>query len=842
MMFLRTVETAFARYVAKGEAAALAIVFDRTAPELLRLARHLAHDVHQAEDLVQATFLTAMQSPSSYEAGRPVLPWLCGILANHARSQRRQDKKKPEPARLRQDDVKDVHSEALAGELRDEVREAIAQLPEIYRPVLRLWLEHGLEAHEIATTLERPAGTVRAQVTRGMDQLRRILPAGLAGATAIAVSTGQGLAAVRQKVLAGCTGTSSGLGSTLVLGGLLMLHHKLTAALAALFLGLLAWFAWPAPETSPELLAANKTTSPDVATVATGNAASGTTTGADHNTREAAPATPPTNKAPPAQPSATVVIVALRDKTTGEPLPNYSVALRSRSAVQEYYNLVNYQKTDDRGEVHFEDAAPGETWIEVGRIGHVAVVTANANETTRREIELEDTGSIVGTVRDQNGQPVAAASVLVMNNSVRPPSLTTTDLSGRFVIRHAKSLTIQARHQGHTPSLATPVKATAGGKTELTLTLGKAGRAIRGIVRQHSGVALPNASVAIMPTSARKLHPYDRDKAKQMALWLRTDGDGRFETTEIASDEYLVFAVPRERGLTPTSKTVDTRVADGFVELLLLEPATVTGKLVDAGKPLAGVQIIAFPEQPVQDVGYLLNLAGMRTATTSTDGTFEIVGVIPGKLSLRATRGIQVLTETRTELQAGQTFDWQPSFAANQKLKLHVRCEAKLPFLLFAMVYAGGNGTAPSMAPVNKNGNAVVDVPASKSLQVKFVVMKGGRNIFCLASFDNVQPSTEKLTFDLLPEQLPVGSIKGRLIDDVQAPVAAATLSVMRMDKPALFIVHEVTTNADGTFALGPLPAGTYALREGSMAQAKLLRTVTISAAGDEDVGDVKQK
>ena len=34
-MFLRTVETAFARFQAKGEAAALAIVFDRTAPELL---------------------------------------------------------------------------------------------------------------------------------------------------------------------------------------------------------------------------------------------------------------------------------------------------------------------------------------------------------------------------------------------------------------------------------------------------------------------------------------------------------------------------------------------------------------------------------------------------------------------------------------------------------------------------------------------------------------------------------------------------------------------------------------------------------------------------------------
>ena len=49
-MFLRTVELAFARFQAKGEAKALAIVFDRTAPELLRVARHLASQPSDAED------------------------------------------------------------------------------------------------------------------------------------------------------------------------------------------------------------------------------------------------------------------------------------------------------------------------------------------------------------------------------------------------------------------------------------------------------------------------------------------------------------------------------------------------------------------------------------------------------------------------------------------------------------------------------------------------------------------------------------------------------------------------------------------------------------------------
>jgi DNA-directed RNA polymerase specialized sigma24 family protein len=32
------------------------LVFDGTAAELLRVASHLTHDLHTAEDLVQATF------------------------------------------------------------------------------------------------------------------------------------------------------------------------------------------------------------------------------------------------------------------------------------------------------------------------------------------------------------------------------------------------------------------------------------------------------------------------------------------------------------------------------------------------------------------------------------------------------------------------------------------------------------------------------------------------------------------------------------------------------------------------------------------------------------------
>ena len=95
------------------------------------------------------------------------------------------------------------------------------------------------------------------------------------------------------------------------------------------------------------------------------------------------------------------------------------------------------------------------------------------------------------------------------------------------------------------------------------------------------------------------------------------------------------------------------------------------------------------------------------------------------------------------------------------------------------------------MAPIDKNGNTSADIAATGGLQIKLVIMKDGRNLTCLATFDDVQPSTNELQFELRAAQLPVGTIRGRLIDDVQAPVTATTISIMRplMPPPSLIIL-----------------------------------------------------
>jgi DNA-directed RNA polymerase specialized sigma24 family protein len=88
-MRLGPLEADYERWRQQRDLEALAAVFDAAAPELLRVARHLVRDEAAAEDLVQTTFLEVLRQPHRFTPGAPLVPWLVGILANHARKHRR---------------------------------------------------------------------------------------------------------------------------------------------------------------------------------------------------------------------------------------------------------------------------------------------------------------------------------------------------------------------------------------------------------------------------------------------------------------------------------------------------------------------------------------------------------------------------------------------------------------------------------------------------------------------------------------------------------------------------------------------------------------------------------
>ncbi len=179
----------FLKFRSDGDRAALESVFLQVAPDLRNLASRLA-TADSVEDLIQATFVTAIEDAPSFDASRPLHPWLRGILTNHAHKFRRTEARSS-ASWPQADSIRDPETEAMRGELQQAVALGIRRLPAPYGEVIRLHLEDGLLAKQIAPLVGSPPGTVRSQVVRGLLALHRLLPRGLASFILAALSAGR---------------------------------------------------------------------------------------------------------------------------------------------------------------------------------------------------------------------------------------------------------------------------------------------------------------------------------------------------------------------------------------------------------------------------------------------------------------------------------------------------------------------------------------------------------------------------------------------------------------------------------------------------------------------------
>lgn len=200
----------FRKWVSARDVEAFGRVFDATAGRLAVLAAHVAGRGQTAEDLVQATFLVALDRCDTWDPERPLWPWLASILVNEARMEQRRRRRRREVGEDGAHDAATAEAapldELVSSEAFDRTVESIRSMPQPYRRVLQLRLVNGLRAVEIARALEVPVGTVRSQVHRGLEMLRRSLPVGIAGVLAVWIDSEEGLLGrARTEVLAAAT-------------------------------------------------------------------------------------------------------------------------------------------------------------------------------------------------------------------------------------------------------------------------------------------------------------------------------------------------------------------------------------------------------------------------------------------------------------------------------------------------------------------------------------------------------------------------------------------------------------------------------------------------------------
>jgi RNA polymerase sigma factor (sigma-70 family) len=248
----RALARKFERYRRRGDVAALGDVFDAVAPELARAASHLVHESSEVDDLIQATFLTAIEKAHSWDGTRRLVPWLMGVLVRHAHSQRRERARTPDPGRLAVSDVsgEEPSQEAERAEASAALAAALNSLPLHYREVLEPLVLEGAPSTDVAVRLGRSPGTVRVQQSRGFELLRRALPRGLAGGLVLGLPAGPEqrvvghcLEAVRAEVLARATALTAPTAPVPSLLATMTLAQKLVTGVVGLA-ALAAFLVW----------------------------------------------------------------------------------------------------------------------------------------------------------------------------------------------------------------------------------------------------------------------------------------------------------------------------------------------------------------------------------------------------------------------------------------------------------------------------------------------------------------------------------------------------------------------------------------------------------------------
>lgn len=156
---------------ARRDERAFRALYRRHTPYLFCLARRTVTGTSaSAEELVQETWIRAVERFDRFEGRSRFRTWLSGILLNCRREQIRASQ------RSREDSV-EVDRAAPDPEpgMRLDLESALARLPEGYRQVVVLHYLYGYPHHEIAALLGIQTGTSKSQASRGIRTLRGLM-------------------------------------------------------------------------------------------------------------------------------------------------------------------------------------------------------------------------------------------------------------------------------------------------------------------------------------------------------------------------------------------------------------------------------------------------------------------------------------------------------------------------------------------------------------------------------------------------------------------------------------------------------------------------------------------
>jgi RNA polymerase sigma-70 factor (ECF subfamily) len=159
-----------------GDEQAFQELVDRYKDLVFALIARTVQDRSRAEDLSQDVFLRIHRGLPYFRGEARLSTWIYRIVANVCL----QEQGHP-PAAVSFDDERTRATAAAPDrqfgdlELRDRLEKAIARLPANYRLLIAAHYLNGVQYEGLAEALQLPLGTVKTQLYRAKQQLRRML-------------------------------------------------------------------------------------------------------------------------------------------------------------------------------------------------------------------------------------------------------------------------------------------------------------------------------------------------------------------------------------------------------------------------------------------------------------------------------------------------------------------------------------------------------------------------------------------------------------------------------------------------------------------------------------------
>lgn len=584
------------------------------------LARALLRDEHRAEDLVQDTWVRALERPPRRSLA--LRAWLGRVVrnlsANEGRGATRRGRREERAARP---EAQEAEVEALERlEIQRAIGELVLGLNEPYRTAVYLRFYADLGPSAIAERLGVPVKTVKTRLSRALAELRRRLeerPGGREGWTAALVP----IAFPQAAPVAGAAGG--------IAGGILV-AKKISVAVVAVLVALSVWAFLDGWLASPG--SADEPARPAVAGLALPEpepaAPEATGSAPEAETRTSIGAFPNGE-----EPTTGDLLVRVRwsDGTPAAGIGLEAVCKGDPAPREESF----FATTGPDGSAALEDLFAGPTRIYVDR-GVRHEVEVRAGETAETEIYLPRGIDVEGFVVDPRGQIVAGAEIWAEGSRRFWPTfrlLVRTGGDGSFRLRALdERARLGARSTGFQPSIlvrAESLPPSAPGLRGVTLTLEGPGGNVSGVVLDPEGEPVAGARVQVGPRGG-----YIVDSPSGLR------GEAAIPVSAI-TDEAGGFLYPGDltpclqevrvaaRGFPVWSSEVDVRPGQrAFIEIRLDAPARIEGRVVTAtGEPVEGARVIQAHEH---GGGWFHHSFPPPAAYTDAEGRFRLGWVPPG--------------------------------------------------------------------------------------------------------------------------------------------------------------------------------------------------------------------